>query len=295
MTPSSTSGTEDPGVRIVQHAGRDVDHPAGQARLGPGVTRARDGRDDHGLVVGELVDLGRRDPARRELVVLGARRGQVERPGLAVGLPAVALGQRALAGVVVGGQHRRLEGVLGRRPVVVLLPPRRTGHVGPRIGLVAPVPGQDGRHLAGRGLGPVGQLGLGGHRSFGTRRRVDRLADVGDRLAGAGSGVARRALAGLLGPDDGTRPDLGPVDLDRRWGCRPCPSIRPGGARALCGPALSTAPTWSWVSFSRSFSTRSSSSEEMEPSFSGPRGRGGPSGEGCGWPPGPPRPCAGPP
>ena len=70
--------------------------------------------------------------------------------------------------------------------------------------------------------------------------------------------------------------------------------ITPRAAPAPCAaPDRSISATCSWVTLSRSFSARSSSSEEMSPSFSRRRDPCGRPGAGCGRRPARPRPCGG--
>ncbi len=147
-----------------------------------GRLRAPHRRDDHGVVVGQR-DLFGRD---RRCGLAGGR--QVEGPGLALtGLHRLV--QRAVALLVVG-QHRVLERLLVGLPVGVLLPPGGPGHRRPRVGalaLVGPAPGEHRGHLAGRGLGPVGQLGPAGLDGGGVLGRPAVGRPGGIRLFVAGS------------------------------------------------------------------------------------------------------------
>ena len=166
--PASASAAGGPPRPLRARPPRRSGRPRPRVRL-----RAPHRRDDHGVVVGQR-DLFGRAPA---VGLAGGR--QVEGPGLALtGLRRLVQGAVAL---LVVGQHRVLERLLVGLPVGVLLPPGGPGHRRPRVGtlaLVGPAPGEHRGHLAGRRLGPVGQLGPagldGGRRPRPSRRRRAR-------------------------------------------------------------------------------------------------------------------------
>ena len=224
---------------------------------------------------------------------------EMPRLALHVGLGPGVLEEGAHRGQVVG-EHGGLEELLVCLPVGVLLAPGGRCH-----GLVLAVAAvEHGRHLSRRGVVPVQQVGVVVHHGPGDL--ADGIAGrLGADDADPARVVARRLLLHAVGRRGsrigdrhvlmvqvpgkllvvgqllvvGTPPGMGalvrvgtlvgalhapeevPVAIDH------CPPQTCSSSRSFCASSWSMSATCSWVIFSKSFSTRSSSSVESSPSF----------------------------
>jgi len=208
-------------------AGRSVRPlPGGQARIRAargclGRVRRRGGRRDGGDRPGhQVVRPAGCDAPTGQVALAGLGRVEVELPGAALDIGAVGLVERP-EGHLVGGQHTGLEQLVVGLPVRVLLAPARTGD--PAGGaLLTWITGDDRRHLPGRGLGPVGELG-GGATGYGRLSRADRVDGVA--VPRRGPGLVGQAHRGLLEPPvdqgeglEGRRNGFGEVGVATRVG-----------------------------------------------------------------------------
>ena len=242
--------------------------------------------------------------ARRRPRARWPRGRQVEDPGLALRLPGR---RRASPARSRPGQHRRLEAPRARPPS--RSPPRArsapgSDDQGSRRRLDDSTSRDEDRgHLAGRRLGPVRQLGPATARAIARarRRRRGRPGVVRRRRPSPRIGAAPRSgAAGRLGADDpdpsgADTPGARRVVLARRLVVHGPPSDLQelllfvgeqlvDGGHLLVGELLEL--LLDPLELVGGDATRPSP---------GPRARGGRPGAGCGRPPGPPRPCAGPP